>query len=322
METPLISVIVPVYNVEKYLKRCICSIIEQSYKNLEIILVNDGSTDGSLLICEKYKESDKRILLVNKENGGLSDARNAGINASNGDYIAFMDSDDFWKEKDFISRFLPALVAEKDLITFRFQRCDENETKYWEVSHHIDEKTVNQLPYPRAIYQMLHNGSLEISACTKIVKRNILIDNNIFFEVGLLSEDIDWSLKLYLYIHSMQVFDEAGYVYRIRENSITRTVSKRNCDSLFSIIDKWSRLLMSEGNQEFQKAFLGYLSYQYYILLGFISINHLEKDMDLNKIEWIVKYSINYKTKICQILYRIFGRKIAGKIFAKYILGK
>ena len=90
-----ISIIVPIYNVEKYLERCINSLINQTYKNIEIILVNDGSTDNSLIICEKYKNIDSRIILVNKENGGLSDARNVGIDNSSGNYITFIDSDDY-----------------------------------------------------------------------------------------------------------------------------------------------------------------------------------------------------------------------------------
>lgn len=91
----LISVIVPIYNVEKYLEKCLKSIVNQSYNNLEIILVNDGSTDGCLDIIEKYKKLDDRIKVINKKNGGLSDARNCGMKVANGDYVAFIDSDDF-----------------------------------------------------------------------------------------------------------------------------------------------------------------------------------------------------------------------------------
>ena len=98
MNEELISIIVPVYNVEEYLKECIDSIINQTYKRIEIILVDDGSTDKSGKICDDYAKIDKRIKVVHKENGGLSDARNVGISVSSGKYIAFVDSDD-WVEK-------------------------------------------------------------------------------------------------------------------------------------------------------------------------------------------------------------------------------
>ena len=95
----LISVVVPIYNVEKYLKTCIETIIKQTYKNIEIILVNDGSTDNSLQICNEFKEKEKRIKVINKKNGGLSDARNIGLKKAKGKYICFIDSDDFINEK-------------------------------------------------------------------------------------------------------------------------------------------------------------------------------------------------------------------------------
>ena len=92
---PRLSIIVPIYNVEKYLSRCIESILNQTFKDFELILVNDGSTDNCKEICEKYKRMDSRIIVANKKNGGLSSARNLGIDISKGDYIGFVDSDDF-----------------------------------------------------------------------------------------------------------------------------------------------------------------------------------------------------------------------------------
>ncbi len=100
-----VSVVVPIYNVEKYLPKCIESIQMQTYNNLEIILVNDGSTDSCLKICEKYKKLDKRVIIINKENGGLSDARNFGIEKATGKWITFIDSDDY-VEKDYIETLM------------------------------------------------------------------------------------------------------------------------------------------------------------------------------------------------------------------------
>ena len=108
-ENDLISVVIPVYNVEQYLPKCIESIMNQTYKNLEIILVNDGSTDGSQKICEEYKSIDNRIKIINKENGGLSDARNVGIDNSSGNYITFIDSDDYIDD-DYVYTLYKSLI--------------------------------------------------------------------------------------------------------------------------------------------------------------------------------------------------------------------
>ena len=101
-----ITFIIPIYNTEKYLQRCVDSILEQTYNNIEIILVNDGSTDNSKQICEHYQQLDSRIKLINKPNGGLSDARNKGLDHSTGEYIIFIDSDDFWVDKYQLEKLL------------------------------------------------------------------------------------------------------------------------------------------------------------------------------------------------------------------------
>lgn len=121
----LISIIVPVYNVEKYLEHCLNSIINQTYKNLEIILVNDGSTDNSLEICESFKQKDSRIKIITKGNGGLSSARNEGLKIAKGNYISFVDSDD-WIDADFIKALYNNLIStDSDMSTCEFIRETE-----------------------------------------------------------------------------------------------------------------------------------------------------------------------------------------------------
>lgn len=321
MSKPLISVIVPIYNVEQYIEKCVTSILEQTYVKLEIILVNDGSKDRSLDVCERIATTDKRIVVLNKKNGGLSDARNAGICCASGDYLAFVDGDDFWNEKDFLSKMMSALVEKKDIIMFQYKRCNADGSKTWENSRYINEEKLNNISYEKTIARMLHTATLEISACTKLVRRDLVLEHNIFFQKGLLSEDIDWSLNLFLNAKSIYVYNNPGYIYRIRENSISRTVNKKHCEALLFIIDKWSKILLKMPDENILKrGFLGYLSYQYYILIGYMFINKLEKEINLESIQWIVRYSINNKTRICQVIHILCGRKFTSKLCARYIL--
>ena len=129
----LISIIVPVYNVEPFISECINSILIQSYKNFELILVNDGSTDNSPTICEQYASKDKRIKVIHKANGGLSDARNWGLKFSSGDYVVFLDSDDYWNDCDalFSLNSLLNKYSEVDVVFFRRFTFEEN------ISQHI-----------------------------------------------------------------------------------------------------------------------------------------------------------------------------------------
>ena len=129
METALVSIIVPVYNVEKYLKKCVDSIINQTYKKIEIILIDDGSTDNSSIICDYYSKIDSRINVVHKKNGGLSDARNRGLDIANGEYICFIDSDDY-VNLSFVEDLYNALI--QVLVLLRDDAMTKNEQSHWE----------------------------------------------------------------------------------------------------------------------------------------------------------------------------------------------
>ena len=124
--TPLISVIVPVYNVEKYLRKCVDSIVNQTYKNLEIILVDDGSPDNCGKICDEFAEMDNRVMVIHKENGGLSSARNAGLDIATGEYITFVDSDDYIENDTYEKVVVAINKFDSDLIFFREKSVDES----------------------------------------------------------------------------------------------------------------------------------------------------------------------------------------------------
>ena len=172
----LISVIVPVYNTEKYLRKCIESILSQSYKNIELLLINDGSTDSSAEICREYLNKDKRCYYFEKENGGLSDARNYGIERASGEYITFLDSDDFFMEKAIEKLYATALLADSDLIIGGFCRF-ENSLFYF-----YDNKIFGTAPITIVEKEFAINQMDEMidapflcfsTACGKLYKRSL-----------------------------------------------------------------------------------------------------------------------------------------------------
>lgn len=211
---PLISIVLPVYNVEKYLERCLKTVIAQTYKNIEIILVNDGSTDGSLKICEKYKFADTRIKIINKENGGLSDARNVGIKNSTGEYITFIDSDD---------------KVEFDYVEYLYNLIKKSHVDISVCAHTVVvEKTNNNFIVPTdnillsdkiAIKNMLYGDKVDTSAWAKLYKRSLF--NEIEYPKGMLCEDIATTYKLFMMAEKIIFGSQSKYNYIIRENSIT-----------------------------------------------------------------------------------------------------
>lgn len=211
-----ISIIVPVYNVEKYLDRCINSILKQTYQNLEIILVDDGSTDNSVEICDEYAKKDNRIKVVHKANGGLSDARNVGIDNATGEYIGLIDSDDWISEDMYLILYNNIKKENADIsccnkfLVYTNMMIPYGNVDFYEVMNS-----------ERAIELMCTHGYLETSAYAKLYKKEIF--QNIRYPKGKVNEDIYTTYKL-LDKASKIVYDATPlYYYRQRKGSITNS---------------------------------------------------------------------------------------------------
>ena len=228
----LVSVIVPIYNVEKYLQRCIDSIINQTYKNLEIILVDDGSKDSSGQICDDYTKKDKRIVVIHKKNGGLSDARNAGMKKAKGAYITFIDGDD---------EILPDYVK----ILYRNickYNCGISACSYITLKHKptkpIKSKNHKTIVYPQkeAIIEMLTSNSFTVSACSKLYRADIV--RGIQFPVKKLCEDNGTTYKFFLRSDSICHYQKPLYIYYQNKNSIMRQKFSWKKHDLIELTDK------------------------------------------------------------------------------------
>lgn len=214
----MISVIVPIYNTKKHLKRCIESIIYQSYRDIEILLIDDGSTDGSSSICDEYAVFDARIKVIHKINEGVSIARNTGIDLAHGEWIAFVDSDD-WLERDFLSVLLQA-SEDQDVV----------------ISGFSNEKTYSYeglIDYIRNV-----DKTFKAHVCHhKIIRAHLIQDNHLRFDARFaLGEDYLFSLKVLLHSNSIRLIDYVGYHYEARYIS----VSEKYNQSIEDIHDKIS----------------------------------------------------------------------------------
>ena len=215
----LISVIIPVYNVEKYLERCVSSVLGQTYGNLEVVLVDDGSRDKSGEICDRLADSDSRIKVIHKENGGISSARNMGIDASKGAYIGFIDSDDYISPV--MMEKLYTLVKDTDSQIGVTGRINKYESGYEEVSF----KTDNSLTLQRkdAVRELLLKRIMDVSACDKLFKRELFED--LRFPLGETNEDNAVMFNLFLRCERIAHTDTADYYYCHREKSITTSMN-------------------------------------------------------------------------------------------------
>jgi glycosyltransferase involved in cell wall biosynthesis len=235
MEKPLISVIIPVYNVEDYLHKCLDSIISQTYENLEIIVVNDGSTDNSAQICEEYAKKDSRIKLLHKENGGLSSARNAGLDIADGEYIGFVDSDDFI-EKNMYERMLNALKEYSANLVICSYFSDR------EIKYPCEKSMLADVDF---VFKLYLKDYIQAYACNKLYSREIF--REIRYTDGILFEDMDVFLRIIQKAGKTVLLNDKLYHYVQRENSITNSKFNPRQTKCLDIIETYKEYSKKMG---------------------------------------------------------------------------
>lgn len=252
-ENPLVSVIIPVYKVESYLRECVDSVLKQTYTNLEIILVDDGSPDSSPAICDEYAVRDNRVRVIHKENGGLSDARNAGIDVAKGEYLIFVDSDDKIASNIAISSLVDFIVKNDSTITYcssvlRFVNDDEKQT-FASTSYSFSKLS------PSKLFDVAKKNHFIFAAWLFVVKRSFVVQNDVYFTNGLLHEDMEWIPRLLCCQQNLKidVFTKPFYLYRFNPNSITGTFNQKRFDSLNQILLSISQKISEEPNNQFLK---------------------------------------------------------------------
>ncbi|MGZ2371881.1 glycosyltransferase family 2 protein [Ancylomarina sp. YFZ004] len=222
-----ISIVIPVYNVEKYLRRCIESVLAQTYYNTEVILVNDGSTDNCLEICRDYVKKDSRILLIDQKNKGLSGARNSGLKIAKGEYICFIDSDDSI-DSSMVEDFFNVLINNHpDVITSNIFQYKTGNLEYRHIRNKLPyNQLLKQIEIRKHFVEPYYGGYLGIipSACTKMYKVAFLKDNELLFDESLKRAEDYW-FNFYVFENAKTVFsiDKAYYHYYSNEGSIIRT---------------------------------------------------------------------------------------------------
>lgn len=318
-----IGVIIPVYNAEMYLSECIESIINQTYKNLQIILVNDGSTDNSGILCDEYAKRDNRIKVIHKDNGGASSARNIGIKECNSEYITFMDSDDFWKNDRCME-----LVVEKinrtnpDILLHDIIKLYDNKREIYDKIL-FDEEYIISSSYENVISYLVKTQKFRTSAYSKVIKRKLIIDNDIFFKEGIIAEDIDWGLNLALKARTYSVLNEKFYMYRQREGSVTKTIKSKGVKDLWYVLSTWINKISKIQNVELKESLMSYIAYHYSILIGLVYLNdemkHSDMIMEIKENAWVLDYSKNRKTKALKIMHKIIGIDASMVILGNFL---
>ena len=305
----LFSIIIPIYNVEKYLNLCLDSVLAQEFADYEIILVDDGSTDNSPAICDEYAEKNTKIRVIHKTNGGLSDARNFGIKEAQGDYLMFLDSDDFWNGRNVLSELHNIIVERNpDIIIHEL-------SSFYDLGKIVPRKFKNKdiqnfsFDFKRDLKKLVDNDVYYATACNKIIRTSIVKKNEIEFPKGKVHEDVAWCANIIPYIRSYALYSNPFYYYRKeRQGSLTIKVKPKNIIDLIDILSEREIFLSKyEGG-------LSYLSYNYYIYLSHVNLlkkeqkqKYLEKLIELRYLlDFYPKSILSFRGIVRLYFYKVF----------------
>ncbi len=312
-----ISIIIPVYNVEAYIETCVDSVLAQDFTDCEILLVNDGSTDNSGTICDRYAAQHDRVRVIHQENGGLSDARNVGLRAATGDYVLFVDSDDYIGAGSLAGVAAAAGYPQgaADVVFLEACKVFPNRSTVSLGEGYIAAR-INDRPKDEVMAHLASLPKYPGSACTKLICRQLIVDNDLYFEKGLLSEDIDWTLALLQKATRFSYCDAPYYYYRQgRTGSITNTVGIKHVRDMLYIIDKWASRSLG---RPYQQEFNAFMAYEYMILLlNYGSLARRDRAAlhgDVKRLAWVLSYARAKKARLTAACCRLLGVELTARL--------
>ena len=316
MKQKLISIIVPVYNVEKYLSDCLDSVLKQKFENLEIILIDDGSLDSSGRICDEYLQKDKRIRVVHKENGGVSSARNIGLDMANGEYIMFLDSDDMFCKHAF-NTIITDLNENVDMYTYTFERINEEGLKIEiENKYKFKDGIYTQNDFLKKYYTIFHGFPWNI--WQSVFKASIIKQNNIRFINGKkAAEDVEFYIEYVL--HANNIMYKNFPILKYRTNRPGSAMTEYKPEILIDVLDTYSKYALGKNK------FLAKCFSKIYVI-SLILIQKINDNEEREKIIDNVNFKIILKARgvkffVFKCAFAILGRKITLELLARKLEG-
>lgn len=312
------SIVIPVYNVEKYLDECVKSVLSQTFTNYEVILVDDGSTDASGNMCDGYALFNDRIKVIHKQNGGLSSARNAGIKEASGEYLLFLDGDDYWASSEMLEELNGETEkTDADVIVYNY-------LKFFEKDGKMENKKFGDVVLKgdktEDVKTLLKDALYGSSACFKCVKLSFIIHNEVYFEDGKLSEDVEWSARILIFAKQFGCVNKGFYVYRQRANSISHTISDKNLDDLQKAVKKSLNYSKEYSLEEpFLSAYYAYVAYQYATLCFCVNLlptkaQRVNRIKEIKPYKRILNYGLAKKVRLLNFIRKVIGLKTAIRL--------
>lgn len=311
------SIIIPVYNVEKYLDECVQSVLDQTFRDYEIILVDDGSRDSSPARCDSWAMKDSRIRVIHQQNQGLSGARNTGIAAAAGEYLMFLDSDDWWRDAGVLETVARRLEQTRaDVLSFSYQKIYGNRP---DPSYFGDQADAPADMGPEeSMTYVMEKGLWITGACDKAIRRTLTRDYDLAFRPGIISEDVDWTLRLALCARRFDFINEVVFLYRQRTGSISHSVSLSRVEGLCANVEECLRLLTAAAPEK-AEMLKRYVAYQYLpVLHNYAGLAAKDRTGQITArvkgLRYLLQWSDNPKVKTISRCSRLLGFSLTVRL--------
>ena len=319
------SIIVPIYKVADYLDDCVQSVKNQTYTDWELILVDDGSPDACPQMCDGYAKEDARIRVIHKPNGGLSDARNAGLDRAKGEYVLLLDGDDFYNRSDMFE-MLSANIDKSNADVILFGCTD------WNMK--TGEKRISRSDYDlhllnrvadreQSLHYLLSQKKIPGGSTVFTVRRALLAEYEIRFHCGIQSEDHDYVLAVFRHCRRLYAMDDPFYTYRLgRDGSITQTNDVKMVYGVTYTVNKWFPVFSQEQSEILHRDFLNYLAFIY--TTGFVAAGRMAPAMrkqaiaEMKSARYILQYGYWKKTKLIRTCSALLGPTLFSVLAVKY----
>lgn len=319
----LFSIIVPVYNVEKYLNECVDSILSQTFQDFELILVDDGTKDNSGVICDEYAQKDARVKVIHQENAGQAVARNTGMDIAQGEYIIYIDSDDYICDSAFLRKLAEKTKNQTEVILYGYKKFFESNQSFGkDVCAYPSLQ--GELP-ERVIASLLQTDMYMGCPWNKTIRRDFLEQNQIRFVPGMISEDSDWYLQVVTRAKTYDSVNEAFVVYRQRKGSTSHAPKIKSLTDNLHILETWPERFDQYGVSEELKDLLLSVLARYYANMLVLYTRFPRKEIKpyykrVKALRHLLKHSKTQRAKLIRIASRLMGLRFA--LFVLSVLNK
>jgi len=320
------SIIVPVYNTETYLPQCVDSVLGQTFSDFELLLIDDESPDSSGALCDAYAATDPRVRVIHQKNGGLSNARNSGLKAASGEFILFLDSDDFWNRSDaleLIHREFTSTGA--DVVLLKHHKLDVETGELLTSSNVLRSESLSDRSYGKQLSVCVSTQLYDTCAWNKSFRRSLMDRQDLFFTEGIIAEDIDWVARLSLAASRVSIVAEPVHTYRKgRPGAITTSLTLQNLIDTKGSLERCIAYMVPEKrDRDFLDAYYSYVAYRYVIWMAESAVvtdpGKRPLIHQMKQYKWLLCYHLNPKVKLAHRVFLVAGWRISAKLLGLYL---